>query len=91
MSPLSLFETAVKALKKECFDLAKQAGIFLEVDDAGNIWLGDDQHDECCKMRGWHVTYQKIKQIIASKELAAIEDQERLTIQHECADSKHSE
>lgn len=69
MSPLKLFATAINALKQECFDLAAKADIFLEVDEAGNIWLGDDQHEECHKVCGWHLTYQKINAIIEKKEV----------------------
>jgi len=71
MSALSLFQSAINALRQECFDLAKQANIFLEVDEAGNIWLGDEGHDECYRVRGWHLAYQEIKQIIHRKELDA--------------------
>lgn len=67
MSPLELFKTVINALKSECLELAAANDIFLEVDEAGNIWLADGEQDECVRMYGWHCTYQKINRIISSK------------------------
>ena len=67
--PLSILNAAIKALKNECFKLAKEHNIFLQVDEAGNIWLGDTDHEECSRVRGWHLTHQKIQNIISKKEM----------------------
>jgi hypothetical protein len=69
MSPLSIFQSAINALKAECFRLAEEAGLFLQVDEAGNIWLGDDKKEECYRVYGWHMTHQKITKLIKEKEL----------------------
>lgn len=70
MSPLNLFKAAINALRQECFVMAEQAGVFLEVDENGNIWLAEDGNkEECCKVYGWNMTHQKLKEIISKKEL----------------------
>lgn len=68
MSLLVLFESAIKALKQECFALAKEAGLFLQVDECGNIWLGEG-NDECFRVYGWNKTYRKINEMIIRKAL----------------------
>jgi hypothetical protein len=66
VSPLAAFQSVVNALKQECFNSAEEAGLFLQVDEAGNIWLGDG-NGECYRVHGWHMTHQKINEIISKK------------------------
>lgn len=72
MPPLALFQSVVNTLRLECFELAAKAGLFLEVDEAGNIWLGEGD-GECFRVHGWHMTHHKISQFIKEKELIANE------------------
>lgn len=51
----------------ECFKLASEHGLFLEVDEAGNIWLGDGESGECDRVCGWHTAYGKIHDLIREK------------------------
>jgi hypothetical protein len=69
MSNLSIFQSAINALKAECFRLAEESGLFLQVDEAGNIWLGDDKQEECFRVCGWNMTYQQITKLIKEKEI----------------------
>lgn len=70
MSHLNLFQAAINALRAECFEMAEHAGVFLKVDEAGNIWLAEDgNQEECSKIYGWNLTHQKLKKIITEKEL----------------------
>lgn len=68
MGPLAVIESVINALRAECFELAAQAGVFLEVDENGNIWLGEDGTEECYKVYGWNFTHLKLKEIIAKRE-----------------------
>lgn len=72
MSPLQLITSVIEAIKAECFYFANKYGIFLEQDEAGNIWLGEGG-EECYRVRGWCLTYKNIKEIIKKKELEKIE------------------
>lgn len=73
MSPLAIFQSAINALRLECYELANASELFLEVDEAGNIWLGEG-NGECFRVYGWHMTHQKISQIIKERELKADEE-----------------
>lgn len=68
MSLIQQFQAIVNATKNECFILAKQHDIFLEVDHAGRIWIGDG-NSECFRINGWFLTHKKIKEIIKNMEL----------------------
>lgn len=66
--PLHIFNAAMNALRDECRDLASECGVFLETDEAGNIWLGDGEQ-ECYRVYGWHMAHQKLTAIKSRKEL----------------------
>lgn len=68
MSPLNFIPAAINAIRIECFELADQAGVFLKVDESGNIWLEDGHDEECVLMYGWTLTHRKLKKIISQKE-----------------------
>lgn len=69
VGPLKFIHSVISALRTECFQMAEQADVFLEVDEAGNIWLGEGNNEECYRVYGWNLTHRKLKQIIATKEL----------------------
>lgn len=66
MHPLKILKTAIDSIQAECFRLVERYDLFLEVDDSGNIWLGEGD-GECYRVNGWHLTYFKINEIIINK------------------------
>jgi len=62
-------DIALASFAIECFALAYKHGLFLEVDEVGNIWLGDGESGECDRVCGWHTAYKKINDLIKKKEL----------------------
>ncbi|QJT70462.1 hypothetical protein [Microcystis phage MaeS] len=67
MSALNILKAALKAVKEDCFHLAKQHGIFLEQDELGNIWISEDGK-ECYRVNGWYLTNKELRDIISKKE-----------------------
>lgn len=70
MSPLEILKSALNSVQSASVELAAKHNLFLEVDEAGNIWLGEGD-GECYRVNGWYLTYNKILQIIRKKELTA--------------------
>lgn len=68
MSPLEILKEALKSIQADAFALAEKHNLFLEVDEAGNIWLGEGD-GECFRVNGWYLTHNKILSIIKQKEL----------------------
>lgn len=67
MSPLEILKSAINSIRSASVELAEKHNLFLEVDEAGNIWLGEGD-GECFRVNGWYLTYNKILQIIRKKE-----------------------
>lgn len=63
MSPLEYLKSALKVVRSDCFELAAKHGLFLQEDEAGNIWLGEGD-GECYRVNGWCLTHSKIKEIV---------------------------